>query len=127
MSSCTAPGTHAGLNRHRKAWEQACPACLAFARDYAKRRRAENPAAAEQARRESRIRNEAIALRALCAQTDPEMFFPEKGGNLRPARAVCAACPVTAECLELWRSLPPNQAVYGVWGGRSSRERRPAS
>lgn len=65
--------------------------------------------------------------RALCAQTDPEMFFPGKGGSLRHAREVCAACPVTAECLDLWRSLPAEQAQYGVWGGRSSRERRPAS
>ena len=28
--------------------------------------------------------------RALCAQTDPEAFFPEKGGSTREAKRVCA-------------------------------------
>ena len=27
--------------------------------------------------------------RALCAQTDPEAFFPEKGGSTREAKRVC--------------------------------------
>ena len=27
--------------------------------------------------------------RALCAQTDPESFFPEKGGSTREAKKVC--------------------------------------
>ena len=27
--------------------------------------------------------------RALCAQTDPEAFFPEKGGSTRDAKKVC--------------------------------------
>ena len=27
--------------------------------------------------------------RALCAQTDPEAFFPEKGGSTREAKKVC--------------------------------------
>ena len=29
--------------------------------------------------------------RALCAQTDPESFFPEKGGSTREAKKVCLA------------------------------------
>ena len=31
---------------------------------------------------------------ALCAQTDPEAFFPEKGGSTRDAKKVCGACNV---------------------------------
>src|SRR5690606_8749782 len=31
---------------------------------------------------------------ALCAQTDPESFFPEKGGSTRDAKTVCASCDV---------------------------------
>lgn len=59
---------------------------------------------------------------ALCAETDPEEFFPEKNvGNTRMARAVCARCPVTAECLE--DALARNER-FGVWGGLSERERR---
>src|SRR5699024_7354047 len=35
--------------------------------------------------------------RALCAQTDPEAFFPEKGGSTREAKKVCVSCEVRAE------------------------------
>ena len=38
--------------------------------------------------------------RSLCAQTDPEAFFPEKGGSTREAKKVCVGCEVRAECLE---------------------------
>ncbi len=38
--------------------------------------------------------------RALCAETDPEAFFPEKGGSTREAKKVCLSCEVRAECLE---------------------------
>ena len=59
--------------------------------------------------------------RALCAQTDPESFFPEKGGSVRAPKRVCRACEVRAECLEY--ALDTGQA-YGIWGGLSERERR---
>src|SRR6476620_6202285 len=38
--------------------------------------------------------------RALCAETDPEAFFPEKGGSTREAKKICTGCEVKAECLE---------------------------
>jgi len=57
----------------------------------------------------------------LCAQTDPELFFPEKGGSVREAKAVCAGCPVRAQCLE--HALAHDER-FGVWGGLSERERR---
>ncbi|MSX47926.1 MAG: WhiB family transcriptional regulator, partial [Actinobacteria bacterium] len=38
--------------------------------------------------------------RSLCAQTDPEAFFPEKGGSTREAKRVCMSCDVRSECLE---------------------------
>ena len=57
----------------------------------------------------------------LCAQTDPELFFPEKGGSVREAKAVCAGCPVCAQCLE--HALAHDER-FGVWGGLSERERR---
>lgn len=59
--------------------------------------------------------------RALCAQTDPEAFFPEKGGSTREAKKVCGACEVRAECLEY--ALTRNEA-FGIWGGLSERQRR---
>ncbi|MDY6055342.1 WhiB family transcriptional regulator [Micrococcus sp.] len=58
---------------------------------------------------------------ALCAQTDPEAFFPEKGGSTRDAKRVCAACTVRAECLDYAMA---NDERFGIWGGLSERERR---
>jgi WhiB family redox-sensing transcriptional regulator len=58
---------------------------------------------------------------ALCAQTDPEAFFPEKGGSTREAKKVCRACEVRAECLEY--ALEHDER-FGIWGGLSERERR---
>lgn len=59
--------------------------------------------------------------RALCAQTDPEAFFPEKGGSTREAKRVCRTCDVRAECLEY--ALEHDER-FGIWGGLSERERR---
>ena len=59
--------------------------------------------------------------RALCAQTDPEAFFPEKGGSTREAKKVCVSCDVRAECLEY---ALENDERFGIWGGLSERERR---
>lgn len=58
---------------------------------------------------------------ALCAQTDPEAFFPEKGGSTREAKKVCRACEVQADCLEYALSKDER---FGIWGGLSERERR---
>ncbi|MCW2901719.1 MAG: WhiB family transcriptional regulator [Streptosporangiaceae bacterium] len=59
--------------------------------------------------------------RALCAETDPEAFFPLKGGSIRAAKKVCLRCDVRAECLQ--RALVQDER-YGVWGGKSEGERR---
>ena len=59
--------------------------------------------------------------RALCAQTDPEAFFPEKGGSTREAKRVCLSCEVRGECLEY--ALAHDER-FGIWGGLSERERR---
>ena len=59
--------------------------------------------------------------RALCAQTDPEAFFPEKGGSTRDAKKVCGACTVRSQCLEYALA---NDERFGIWGGLSERERR---
>ncbi|MFD9569942.1 WhiB family transcriptional regulator [Streptomyces sp. NPDC059982] len=57
---------------------------------------------------------------ALCAQTDPEEFFPEKGGTTRAAKTVCTACQVRDECLEAALTRPER---FGIWGGMSEHER----
>ena len=60
-------------------------------------------------------------LDALCAETDPEAFFPEKGGSTREAKKVCTGCEVRVECLEY--ALEHDER-FGIWGGLSERERR---
>lgn len=59
--------------------------------------------------------------RALCAQTDPEAFFPEKGGSTREAKRICQGCEVKDACLEY--ALAHDER-FGIWGGLSERERR---
>ncbi|QTX05246.1 WhiB family transcriptional regulator [Agromyces archimandritae] len=58
---------------------------------------------------------------ALCAQTDPEAFFPEKGGSTRDAKKICTGCEVRSQCLEYALA---NDERFGIWGGLSERERR---
>lgn len=58
---------------------------------------------------------------ALCAQIDPDYWFPEKGAAVPAAKRVCARCPVQQECLE---TAMENDERFGVWGGLSESERR---
>lgn len=58
---------------------------------------------------------------ALCAQTDPELFFPEKGGAVGPARRICAECEVSAECLA---EALGDIRLSGIWGGTTLDERK---
>lgn len=61
------------------------------------------------------------AEEALCAQVDPDLWFPEKGGPTAQAKAVCQLCPVRRECLQ--EALDAN-IREGIWGGLSTNERR---
>ena len=58
---------------------------------------------------------------SLCAQTDPEAFFPEKGGSTRDAKKICSSCEVRNRCLEYALA---NDERFGIWCGLSERERR---
>jgi WhiB family transcriptional regulator, redox-sensing transcriptional regulator len=58
---------------------------------------------------------------ALCRETDPDAFFPEKGGATREAKRICSRCEVRGECLEY--ALAHDER-FGIWGGLSERERR---
>jgi WhiB family redox-sensing transcriptional regulator len=58
---------------------------------------------------------------AICAQTDPEAFFPDKGGSTRDGKKICLGCPVRTECLQY--ALDHDER-FGIWGGLSERERR---
>lgn len=59
-----------------------------------------------------------------CAQTDPELFFPETAGEANKSkgiiRKICRSCDFRNDCLEY--SL--NTDVQGAWGGFLESERR---
>lgn len=60
---------------------------------------------------------------ALCQRASRDRlrdFFPGKGSRHVAAKQVCAACPVTNECLEF--ALASDEQ-HGVWGGLNPRER----
>lgn len=63
---------------------------------------------------------------AACRDEDPELFFPVS--NMGPgaqqtarAKAVCARCPVRAECLSY---ALENGLDHGIFGGLTEHERR---
>lgn len=58
---------------------------------------------------------------ALCVQTDPEIFFPEKGGSTRDAKKICGQCAVRASC---GTYADYQKEGFGVWGERSTKSRK---
>jgi len=54
-----------------------------------------------------------FAEQALCCEVDPDPWYPEKGESNTVAKRVCAACPVTADCLD-WAIATHER--FGVWG-----------
>jgi WhiB family redox-sensing transcriptional regulator len=59
-----------------------------------------------------------------CADSDPELFFPEtRNANtlIKAARAICAGCPFRVECSEYAIAEP---MLKGVWGGTTEIDRR---
>ena len=65
---------------------------------------------------------------ALCAQADPELFFPElKGSSYEVARKICRACPVIDQCRDYGDEIE-NFAIhmtgtFGYLGGETRKER----
>jgi WhiB family transcriptional regulator, redox-sensing transcriptional regulator len=59
---------------------------------------------------------------ASCKQQPEVNFFPELGEDAAPTKAVCATCPVVAECRS-W-AMDQGAGLPGIWGGTSRRERR---
>jgi WhiB family redox-sensing transcriptional regulator len=62
--------------------------------------------------------------RALCAESDPEIFFAEptdNHGRGSEAQRICSRCPVQVEC---GLDALSRDERYGVWGGMSTKKRR---
>jgi len=60
---------------------------------------------------------------AACGGTETALFFPagEEETLAEAAKSVCAACPVSEDCLQY--AIATNQSE-GVWGGLTGAERR---
>jgi hypothetical protein len=62
---------------------------------------------------------------ALCAETDPDLFYPLKEENgiegVEQAKRTCGRCAVRYECLEY--ALERNEK-HGIWGGLLTAERQ---
>ena len=60
----------------------------------------------------------------VCATTDPEAFFPEKGQggerSIKIAKSLCKTCAYTVKCLQ-WAI---DNKETGIWGGTTEKERR---
>lgn len=56
-----------------------------------------------------------------CLDHDPMLWFPDRGGSAAQAKAICADCPVMAECLD--HAITFNEGS-GIWGGTNEKERR---
>lgn len=57
----------------------------------------------------------------LCVGAETDLWFPNIGQSTVPAERICHTCPVEAECLQY---ALDNDIAYGVWGGKSPRDRR---
>ncbi len=60
------------------------------------------------------------SAKAACTDVDPESLFV-RGSAQQQVRKVCYSCSVRIECLA--DALSSN-AIFGVWGGLTERERR---
>ncbi len=59
---------------------------------------------------------------AACREAPPEVsWFIDRGGDPRPAKAVCQRCLVAGEC-RAW-ALDQGDALEGIWAALSKRDR----
>lgn len=56
-----------------------------------------------------------------CVGVNQDLFFPRRGDDPSPAKALCRACPVRTDCLSY--ALETNQK-FGIWGGMTEGQRR---
>lgn len=59
---------------------------------------------------------------ALCAQVDPELFFPHPGdrAGANAAKQICGGCDIRQRCLDVALT---NREEHGIFGGHTARER----
>lgn len=60
---------------------------------------------------------------ALCAQIDPELFFPTTGSKVGNPKRVCGRCTVKKECANFALEAESSKQT-GIWGGMDAYERK---
>jgi len=64
---------------------------------------------------------------ALCAQADPDAWFPDRNQreNIQLAKRICGRCTVRTQCLEYALSGADTWGgiATGIWGGTTAQER----
>lgn len=58
---------------------------------------------------------------AACRGMSPAYWYAERGESIVEAKAICAGCPVQAECLA---AALASRERHGIWGGYTEKERR---
>jgi hypothetical protein len=60
---------------------------------------------------------------ALCAETDPELFFPDHKGahTAAVAKSICRSCDLITACRDF---ALDHRIEWGVWGGTTPKERQ---
>lgn len=60
----------------------------------------------------------------VCAQTDPEAFFPKSGNGAIDAKLICTVCTVGARCLQYVLKNENKKERFGIQAGYGARERQ---
>ena len=66
-------------------------------------------------------RDDTWQTRGECNGAPQEIFFTERGETKKRALSYCNVCPVRQECLDY---ALDNDERFGIWGGKSERQRR---
>jgi len=67
------------------------------------------------------VKNRAWTARAACRDLDTEIFYPATADDEAEALAICATCPVRAQCLD---QALRDREQHGIWGGTTPEQRR---
>ena len=124
-------GTIRGYNQHLHrgdTGDDVCLPCRQALSEYNRQRRS-NGAVAGTRRVTYIAQREDWVADAACKGLDPGMFILRKGEPAWPAKAVCATCPVSEDCLEFAMRKHGNDDgglsfIEGIYGGTSFLDRR---
>lgn len=129
-------GTNAGYQKHYRAGEQACPACLEAHKTQEHERRIKNrtnldtqkdeTVLAEQLSKLTMIPVNMIAAQAHCTGRT-HLLFP-LDGNYAESRKMCADCPMRSPCRTTGiTEILLGDTPMGMYGGLSPQELRAAA